>query len=44
MDVIAGFFAFFGMLMFGGVYEIVFLFLACGTAFRVGMTGVMDED
>ena len=42
--VIIGFFAFAGLLMFGGVYQAIFTILACATAFRVGMTGVVDEE
>ncbi len=42
--IIIGFFLFFGLLMFGGIYQAIFVILACVTAFRVGMTGVMGED
>lgn len=42
--IIIGFFVFFGLVMFGGIYQAVFVILAVATAFRVGMTGVVDND
>lgn len=42
--ILFGIVVFFGILMFGGIYQAIFVILACATAFRVGMTGVVNQD